>query len=426
MLDSLTDLANRRAFIAQLEARATKSDTVFGVSANRSRQFPAVKDLRGHAVGDRLLRRVAARIRDTAPGVPIARIGGDEFALLASSERDPAELAQRIADAVAAPLRLDGHLVRVGVSIGMARFPEDAARTDALLRKADLALYRAKASGRGRAQVFEQEMEECDRRHAEVAEELNSALSLGEVVPHYQPLVNLTTGDAIGFEVLSRWESGRLGTVTPNEFIPVATETGLIDQLTCSVLERACAEAAAWPYPYRISFNLAPAQLSDSHVALQILAILYRTGLSPKRLEIELTEEALLVKEEAAATCLNVLKVQGITLALDDFGSGYSSLRYLRTLPFDKLKIDRSYISNIAECAKARRMVGGIINFAHALNIPLIAEGVETAEQAAILQELGCDMAQGWLYGKAVANTHADHHLNKKENADDRQLLAQG
>jgi diguanylate cyclase (GGDEF)-like protein len=231
--DALTGLPNRRAFTAHLEAAAKQGRSSFACLLLDLDNFKQVNDLRGHVTGDRLLQSVAARINAAAPHVAVARIGADEFALLAGSEMNSAELAQRIIETVAAPLHLDGHAVRVSVSIGISRFPKDAESADGLLRKADMALYRAKAKGRGHIQAFEKEMEECDRRHAEVAETLNGALSRGEVVPHYQPLIDLKTGDVVGFEVLSRWESGALGTVTPNEFIPIATEAGLIDQLTC-------------------------------------------------------------------------------------------------------------------------------------------------------------------------------------------------
>jgi predicted signal transduction protein with EAL and GGDEF domain len=276
---------------------------------------------------------------------------------------------------------IDGWAVQTSVSAGVAQFPEDATCAEALLRKADIALYRAKANGGGEVHSFTYCMEEAERRRATVAEALREAIEKGEiVVPHYQLLVDLKTANLLGYEVLSRWQSPLLGSVTPSEFIPIALEAGLIDALSYSVLEKACSDALLWPRPLRISFNVAPPQLSDPQFPLQVLAILARTGLAPHRLEIELTEDALLESDRTVLLNLKALKDQGITLALDDFGMGYSSLHLLRTLPLDRVKLDRSFIARVETSEKSRRMVESIINVVHSLDIPLLAEGVETVE----------------------------------------------
>ncbi|WP_072376572.1 EAL domain-containing protein [Hyphomicrobium sp. NDB2Meth4] len=416
--DSLTELPNRRAFMEALERGARRKEP-FACLLFDLDNFKQVNDLRGHLVGDQLLQVVAERLRGfMAPDILLARIGGDEFAVLLTSHMpDRAmELAHLIALRVREPMLIEGRVVQVDLSAGIARYPYDAERADAILRKADIALYRAKDSGRGLARAFTADMEEKERRRAAVADALREAIPRGEIVPHYQPLVELATGKVVGFEVLARWESPVLGTVTPSEFIPIAIETGLIGPLSQKVLERACTEAVAWPQHLPISFNIAPTQLCDPLLPLQLLAILSQTGLAPKRLEIELTEEALLASDQKTAFDVDVLKDQGITLALDDFGTGYSSLHHLRTLPFDKIKIDRSYVAKIETCEASRRMVQAIVNFAHVLGIPLLAEGVETAEQGRILTTLGCDLAQGWLYGRAVPNSALEEHFHVRRS----------
>lgn len=411
--DPLTGLPNRRAFMEGLQ-HATEGGGPFACLLFDLDDFKKVNDLRGHFVGDRLLQTVSERLANfLSNDVLLARIGGDEFALLFALNNPEHELnlPKSIVQLVSEPLLLDGHSVQVRVSVGIARFPDDADGADALLRKADIALYRAKARGCGAIQSFEPSMEETDRRHAAVAEALRGAIPRREIVPHYQPLIELATGDVIGFEVLSRWESPILGTVAPGEFVPIAMDAGLISDLCWQVLEQACTDAVHWPQPLRISFNVAPRQLCDPILPLQLLAILSKTGLPPQRLEIEMTEEALLANDRTARTNLEVLKGQGITLALDDFGTGYSSLHHLRTLSFDKVKIDRSYIAKIVSCGKSRRMIEAIIKFTNSLAIPVLAEGVETMDQARILKELGCDLAQGWLYGKAVPNSELEKQV---------------
>lgn len=425
--DALTGLPNRRSFMATLEEATGRGTTApFACFLFDRDNFKEVNDLRGHIVGDQLLVTISKRIVEALPpDVQLARIGGDEFAMLSplTNPDRMMELANLIMRLVCEPAVLEGQITQVGVSIGVARYPEDAQHTSSLLRKADIALYRAKVRKRS-VQIFEPDMETADRRLARVVAALRDAIPKGEIVPHYQPLVDLATGEIIGVEVLARWESPTLGTVPPSEFIPVASHSGMIGKLCCSVFERACAEAVRWKRPLRISFNLAPRQLCDPHLPLQILAHLAKTGLDPARLDIEMTEDALLENDRTALANLEKLKDQGITLTLDDFGTGYSSLHHLRILPFDRLKIDRSYVNTIARCEKSRLMIEAIIGLCHALALPVLAEGVETREQERILRELGCDLAQGWLYSKAMPNTEFESFLAETQKPEYSALRA--
>jgi diguanylate cyclase (GGDEF)-like protein len=414
--DPLTGLPNRRAFMRALEQASNPKKPPLACLLFDLDNFKQVNDLRGHLVGDELLRNLSARLlKALPPDVVCARVGGDEFGLLCprAGNGDATCLAQLVVDLISEPVLIAGQLVKTSASVGLAGVPGDTRCAEDMLRQADIALYRAKALGRGAIQRFEPSMEQADRRHAAITDALRDAIPKGEIIPHYQPIVALTTGDVVGFEILSRWEGCILGSVGPAEFIPIAIESGLIDELCCNVLEQACRSATQWPTPLRISFNIAPVQICDPLLPTQLMAILSRSGLAPQRLEIELTEDALLSDDRAARDNLDFLTIQGITLALDDFGTGYSSLHHLRSLPFDKVKIDRSFVGKIVGCDKALRMVEAIIAFTHSLGIEVLAEGVETREQAALLKELGCDLAQGWLYGKPAANADLARHFER-------------
>lgn len=402
-LDALTGLPNRRALIEALES-AVSNRAAFSCMLLDLDSFKQVNDVRGHAAGDQLLQGVGACLLEfAADDVFVARIGGDEFAvLLNSTSRSRADrLARLIDQRLKHPLLIEGRPLRVGVSMGLARHPDDASSAAQVFRRADVALYSAKASARGVARWFNTQMESTEQRRVAISEALREALKNGEVVPHYQPLVDLSSGEIVGYEVLSRWNSPALGQVSPQEFIPLAVEAGLINQLSRKVLERACREALLWPKNLRISFNIAPCQLVDSSFALQLLCVLGKTGLSPHRLELELTEEALVKNAEDALINIQVLKDQGVTIALDDFGTGYASLHHLRLLPFDLVKIDRSYVNSILSSEADRRMITAAIDFTHALGLPILAEGVESREQAKVLRTLGCNFAQGWFFGGA-------------------------
>ncbi|MFA5958200.1 putative bifunctional diguanylate cyclase/phosphodiesterase [Hyphomicrobium sp.] len=427
--DALTGLSNRLSFMEALDnavGRGTKYP--FACLLFDLDSFKQVNDLRGHFVGDKLLEEVTQRLSSVLPpGALLARMGGDEFAMLFSLDTPHrvTQVAGLVMRLVSEPQMLEGQVVQVGVSVGVARYPDDADQPDALLRRADIALYRAKTRQHS-IQLFEPSMEDADHRYALVAATLRDAIPRREIVPNYQPLVELGTGEVIGYEVLARWtNSPVLGSVAASEFIPAASQAGLIDKLSRHLLEQACSEAVRWPRPLRISFNLTPRQLCDPLLPMQILAVLTKTGFSPRRLDIEMTEDALLENADTARVNLQMLKDQGVTLTLDDFGTGYSSLHHLRMLPFDKVKIDRSYVGKMVSCDKSRLMVDAIIKLVHAVELPVLAEGVETEFQAQILKELGCDFAQGWLYGKAMPNVDVHRALIRtKRGAHSAALIA--
>jgi len=401
--DPLTGLPNRRSFTTALMRAVRKGGSPFCCLLVDLDNFKQVNDWLGHVAGDEVLKKAGLRLLEFAESdIFVARVGGDEFALLVKEDgADRAsQLAALITERLREPVLINHRAVQTGASVGFARFPRDSDNAEALFRKADIALYYAKASGRNGVQRFTPEMEQIELRRAEIADALRQAIPKGEIVPHYQPLVELRSQTVIGYEVLARWHSPTLGVVGPDEFIPIAMDADLISALSHSLLQRACADALTWSRPSRISFNVAPRQLSDPALPKLILTILSGVGLPPHRLELELTEDALLTNNHTALANLAALKKSGITLALDDFGTGYSSLHHLRTLSFDKVKIDRSYIGSIATSKKSRDMVAAIIEFTHSLGIPVLAEGVETEKQAQFLRERGCDYAQGWLYGK--------------------------
>lgn len=409
--DPLTGLANRRSFVEAIN-RASADRGHYSCLLLDIDNFKQVNDLRGHVVGDELLRAVGRRLGEfQSKDVSIARFAGDEFGILIALPRveDATQLAYRILARLSEPVVIGDRGVETSVSGGIARFPDDAVSADQVLRKADLALYRAKRSGRGVIVTFDRQMEAREQRGAAIVDALRQAIPNGEIVPHYQPQVDTATGKVLGYEVLSRWKHRMLGEVSPGEFIPLAVEAGLIGALTGSVLQQACREAATWPVPLRISFNVTPSQLCDPVLPLQILAILTNTGIDPHRLELELTEDALLKNGEAALTNLRLLKDRGISLALDDFGTGYSSLHHLRLLPFDLVKIDRSYVRDIGTSEKSRRIVEAIVKFTHSFEIPILAEGVETKQQADLLYAIGCDLGQGWYYGREQRSSALTH-----------------
>lgn len=405
--DPLTDLPNRRSFIEAAELATRETDNTFICFLIDLDGFDQVNDLRGHSVGDQLLRTLAQDLGAALPAHGLlARIGGDKFGLLLSlpDATGAIDIAEEIVRVIGEPRLVGRHLTRVSVSIGIASYPADGVDGSSIVRRADIALYRAKAQHNS-VLLFETGMEAADRRAALVIAALQEAIPRGEIVPHYQPLIDFKTGQVVGYEVLARWTSPVLGSVSPAEFIAAASQTGLIGDLSYGLFERTCAEAAQWPNAARISFNVTPRLLCDPLLAMRLLAILSKSGLSPQRLDIELTEDALLQNTETAHCNLDMLKRIGVTLTLDDFGTGYSSLHHLRMLPFDKVKIDRSYVGQIAISAKSRLLVEAIINLVHTLGLPTVAEGVETDEEASLLKAMGCDFGQGWLYGRAVSGS---------------------
>ena len=412
--DDLTGLPNRRGLYEQLRtalARADRSGGAVALLLCDLDRFKGVNDAHGLPAGDHLLQLVAARLRNAAgAGGTIARLGGDEFALMVPLDAaDPsgpageaaALLARRVIAVLGQPFALPGGPVaQVGVSIGIALARAKDGDADALVRRADVALYRAKADGRSRFHVFDPGLDAHIQRRALLEGELRQAVAHDLLLPYFQPLVDIATGRLIGFEMLARWPHPTRGMVPPDEFIPIAEDAGLIGPMTERLLRRACRATAGWPSDTFVACNLSPLQLRNRGLPAAVQSILDETGLPPHRLELEITESALVGDIDLARDLLGKLKALGVRLALDDFGTGYSSLRHLQLLPIDKLKIDAGFVRAMGGDTESRKIVAAVIGLSHSLGLLTVAEGVEDAGTEALLRDLGCDVGQGWLYGR--------------------------
>ena len=412
--DALTGLPNRRGLFEQLRtalARADRSGGTIALLLCDLDRFKGVNDAHGHPAGDHLLQLVAARLRNAeGAGSTIARLGGDEFALViplgAADPSGPAseaaaQLARRIIAVLGQPFALpDGPVAQISVSIGIALARAEDGDADALVRRADVALYRAKADGRSRFHFFDPGLDAHIQARALLEGELRQAIARDALRPHFQPLVDIATGRLIGFEMLARWPHPTRGTIPPVEFIPIAEDAGLIGPMTEALLRRACRAAAGWPSDIVVACNLSPLQLRDRGLPATVQSILTETGLPAHRLELEITESALVGDIDLARDLLGKLKALGVRLALDDFGTGYSSLRHLQLLPIDKLKIDASFVRAMGGDTESRKIVAAVIGLSHSLGLLTVAEGVEDEGTAALLRDLGCDVGQGWLYGR--------------------------
>ena len=405
--DALTDLPNRTMFREQLEyeLKRVKRGGSLAVLCLDLDHFKSVNDTLGHPVGDELLKVVGERLRrcirepDT-----IARLGGDEFAIIMTSMHaptDPVVLAKRIREAILKPYVLDGHQILADISIGISLAPIDATEPDLLLKNADMALYGAKADGRGTYRFFEPEMDARMKARRELDMDLRKALANGEFALHYQPLVNIQNNEIIAFEALLRWHHPVRGLVSPGEFIPIAEETGLIIPLGEWVLRAACQETANWPTNIKVAVNLSPAQLNSRNFTEVVVNALAASGMSANRLQLEITETVFLQNTFNTLATLQKLRALGVQIALDDFGTGYSSLSYLRSFPFDKIKIDRSFIQDLMSGTEPFAIVHAIAGLAKSLNMISTAEGVETKQQLEALQALGCIEMQGYLFSQA-------------------------
>lgn len=403
--DALTDLPNRSAFNAELDERlelAQEALTSFAVLSLDLDRFKEVNDVFGHPVGDMLMRAAADRLAAEADGAFVARIGGDEFMILMpdnARREDMLTLAERLVEAIGKELEIDDYLSQVGVSVGIAVYPDDGVDAATLLANADSALYRAKREGRARVRFFESETDQELRDRRLLQHDLRQALEQNQFLVHFQPQARMD-GEVIGFEALLRWNHPTRGFVPPDRFIPLAEENGLIVQIGEWVLREACREAASWPRPLQVAVNLSPVQVQAGDLERSIHQILLETGLAPTRLEVEPTEGVLIGDFTRALNLLRRLKALGIRIAMDDFGTGYSSLSYLQSFPFDKIKIDRSFISNLEATPQSAEIVRAVLSLAHALNIPVIAEGVETEAQRAFLTREACEEMQGYLVGR--------------------------
>ena len=348
------------------------------------------------------MREVAERLSAAADGAFLARLGGDEFTLVLSEGPQPSTaeaLAERLLATVADDIEVEGHRIRIGLSIGVAIFPNDGNEAISLVANADAALYRAKAEGRGTIRFLAPEMDQRLRERRSMQHDLRSAVSHGELVLHYQPQA-LIQGEIVGFEALVRWNTPARGMVPPGTFIPLAEESGLIITIGEWIMREACREAASWPSPLQIAINLSPIQFRHGDLPGLLHSILLETGLAPGRLELEITEGVLINDYSRAVSILRRLKALGVRIAMDDFGTGYSSLSYLQSFPFDRIKIDQAFISNLEKNAQSAAIVRAVISLARGLDLPVIAEGVETKEQLAFLARENCDEIQGYLIGR--------------------------
>ncbi|MEA3023117.1 MAG: hypothetical protein QOK01_1969, partial [Alphaproteobacteria bacterium] len=406
--DSLTDLANRVLFIEKMNdalARLAADGTEFCVFVFDLDMFKAVNDSLGHPIGDLLLVAVAQRLADLI-GKPhtIGRLGGDEFAILQVAKHgaraEAAELAGRVIETVGAPYEIEGHPVVIGISLGIALAPADGTESSLLLKNADLALYRAKSDGRNCFRFYEGEMDAAMRVRRSLQIDLRNALPRGEFELHYQTIADAATGTPCGAEALVRWRHPGRGLVGPDEFIPLAEDIGLIDALGEWILRAACAEAATWPDGVTIAVNLSAVQFRKGNLAQVVTGALAASGLPARRLELEVTESVLLQKSEANLSMLHAIKKLGVSIVLDDFGTGYSSLSYLRIFPFDKIKIDRSFVRELTSSADSAAIVSAIAGLARSLDMVTTAEGVETEEQLALVRLAGCNQVQGFLFGR--------------------------
>jgi diguanylate cyclase (GGDEF)-like protein len=403
--DALTDLPNRVMFREQLDdalKRLPRGQTIAVLSLDLDR-FKSVNDTLGHPIGDSLLRSVGDRLRRVLRDNDlIARFGGDEFVVAQLGVEQPqgaTALSTRIIEALSAPYSVDGHQVVIGATVGIALAPADGTEADQLLKNGDMALYRAKNEGRGTYRFFEPEMDARMQARRTLELDLRRALIQGEFEVFYQPIINLKNDEPSGFEALVRWRHPERGMVPPGDFIPLAEEIGLIVPIGEWVLRQACFDAVGWPKDIGVAVNLSPAQFRSKNLLQTVISALAASGLEPARLELEITESVMLVEYATTLETLHRLRELGVRIAMDDFGTGYSSLSYLRSFPFDKIKIDRSFIDRIGD-ASSLAIIRAVTGLSESLGMATTAEGVETAEQLDRVRSEGCTEVQGFLFSK--------------------------
>lgn len=407
--DALTALPNRVLFLEELSRtlrRVERHEQPAAILCIDLDYFKDVNDTLGHQVGDRLLQQVSERLRGALrENDLVARLGGDEFAVIQRDLAEPGEaglLSDRLISVLSQPYDMDGQMVVIGASIGIAIAPTDGDGADALLKNADMALYRAKDEGRGAFRYFQPEMDARVKARRALEIELRRALVVGEFALHYQPFVSVETGKITGFEALLRWHHPERGMVPPIEFIPLAEEIGLIVPIGEWVLRQACRDAAAWPEHLRVAVNISPVQFKGHKLAHLVASALTMSGIAPARLELEITETVLLHDSEANVAVLHQLRALGVRISMDDFGTGYSSLSYLRSFPFDKIKIDQSFVREIVDNSGDAAIVSAVVGMGISLGISTTAEGVETAEQLERLRAEGCTEVQGYFLGRPM------------------------
>ena len=407
--DDLTGLANRNQFRERINgmlAAMHKRKNHVAIHLIDLDRFKTINDTLGHPIGDKLLKEVASRLKTVIrPGDMITRFGGDEFVVLQiGTERyqDAKWLAERLARTLKDPFDIDGHRIDIGASIGIAMAPMDGVDADQLLKKADMALYAAKNGGGGDHRFFALEMEEAAQERRALELDLREALTSEQFDLYFQPLVDLRSGRVTTCEALMRWRHPRRGMVPPSIFIPIAEETGLIIPLGEWALQRACYEAAKWPKSVKVAVNLSPVQFRDRGLALQVVSALAKSGLPAQRLELEVTERLLLEDSDGTLTVMEQLKNLGVSISLDDFGTGYSSLNYLRKFPFQKIKIDQSFIAGLGEERDAQAIIGAVAGLGASLDKTVVAEGIETEEQLKQVKMHGCHEGQGHFFGEPM------------------------
>jgi diguanylate cyclase (GGDEF)-like protein len=419
--DQLTGLPNRVVLAGRLEmalSAARRSGVQVATLCLDLDRFKEVNDTLGHPIGDLLLQAVAERMTSCVRGEDIvARLGGDEFAIVQVASEHPPNiiaLAARLIDVVGAPYNLNGHQVVVGTSIGIAIAPADGDKPDILMKNADLALYRAKADGGGIYRFFEREMDARMEARRVLELDLRKAIVNGEFELYYQPITDVKSGQITGCEALIRWHHPTRGMVQPMEFISIAEETGLIVPLGEWVLRQACAEAARWPKHVTVAVNVSPAQFKSRNLVPTVVSALATSGLLPGRLELEITELTLMQENEGAIAILHQFRDLGVKVAMDDFGTGYSSLGYLRSFPFDKIKIDQSFIRDLPHKEDSVAIVRAVVGLSSSLGITTTAEGVETQEQLASLTKEGCNQFQGFLVSQPRSATEVAGMLTEQ------------
>jgi diguanylate cyclase (GGDEF)-like protein len=405
--DALTDLPNRTLFHERLQRELVEIApggqlAVFYIDID---EFKSVNDSLGHLIGDELLKSVSVSLRRCVGAANfVARLGGDEFAIVQTAVKTPADvsdLVTKVFDAIRQPYECLGHQLTTDASIGIALAPEHGDDIEQILKNADLAMYAAKAAGRRTHRFFEPAMDAQVKARRKLEIDLRQAIADGGLEVYYQPCVSLADNRITGCEALLRWRHFERGMVSPAEFIPIAEETGLIEEIGEWVLTTACAEATTWPDDIRLAVNVSPVQFRSGTLALKIVAALAASGLPANRLELEITEAVLIRDDEAALAILHQLRAIGVRIALDDFGTGYSSLSYLQRFPFDKIKIDRCFVNDLAEPDGSSCIVQAVVTIAAARHMTTTAEGVETAAQQQLLRALGCSEMQGYLFSPA-------------------------
>ncbi len=417
--DALTGLPNRSAFNEEIESlprRGYDSSARIAILSFDLNRFKEINDVHGHAAGDAVLREIAVRLAASKrEGEFLARVGGDEFIALTRNyyvRNDASSMANRLMNEIAKPVEWNGNTFIVGSSVGIAIYPNDSTNIDDLLAQADVAMYRAKQSGENAVCFYDPSMDQMARERNILAMDMRAGLRRGEFELYYQKQNDTLSGEVIGFEVLLRWQHQTRGMVSPVEFIPIAERNGFINELGEWVLRQACMEAASWKNPIRIAVNVAAPQLADMSFPAKVRDILSASGLPAHRLELEITETGIVADQQRALVIIRQLKEIGVKIAMDDYGTGYSSLSTLLTFPFDKIKIDRAFVDGVPTSAQSAAIVRSTLILASSLDIPVLAEGVETDEHIAFLREEGCGQVQGYLFGKPGPRSGIEEIVN--------------